>query len=128
MECKNSALCIFDKPPTQTDIIKNYVTDYFPITSISSGGPIEFHIPGNTEDYVDVNDIYLYVKFKVVKGDGSAIAAADKVGVNNLPIATLFQDVSLTLGETQIEGGQQSYPYVSYINTVMQFHPAIQRC
>ena len=127
MECKNSALCVFDKPPTQTDIIKNYVTDYFPITSISSGGPIEFHIPGNTEDYVDVNDIYLYVKFKVVKGDGSAIAAADKVGVNNLPLATLFQDVSLTLGETQIEGGQQSYPYVSYINTVMQFHPAAQR-
>ena len=127
MECKNTALCIFDKQPTQTDIIKSYVSDYFPITSISAGGPIEFHIPGNTEDYVDVNDIFLYLKIKIVKATGAAIDAADKVGLVNLPICSLFQDVSLTLGETQIEGGQQNYPYVSYLDTVMQFHPAAQK-
>ena len=128
MECKNSALCIFDKPPTQTDIIKSYVSDYFPVTSITAGGPIEFHVPGNTEDYVDVNDIYLHVKFKVTKADGTAInAATSKMSVTNLAICSLFQDVSLTLGETQIEGGQQMYPYLGYINTVMQFHPAAQR-
>ena len=127
MECKSTALCIFDKQATQTDIIKSYVSDYFPITSISTGGPIEFHIPGNTEDYVDVNDIYLYVKFKVLKSNGTVIDDADKVGVVNLPICSLFQDVSLTLGETQIEGGQQSYPYIGYLNSVMQFHPAAQK-
>lgn len=126
METKNSSLCIFDKQPTQTDIIRSAVTDYFPVTSISSGGPIEFHVPGNTEDYIDVNDIYLHLKLKVTKADGTAIAAADKVGLNNLAIASLFQDVGLTLGETQIEGGQQCYPYKSYFNTVMQFHPAAQ--
>ena len=125
MECKNSALCIFDKSPTQTDIIKSYVSDYFPVTSIATGGPIEFHIPGNTEDYVDVNDIYLHVKFKVLETDGTAIdVATGKLSLANLPIGSLFQDVSLTLGETQIEGGQQMYPYQAYINTVMQFHPA----
>ena len=126
MECKNSALCIFDKLHTQTDIIKSSVTDYFPITSLSSNGPIEFHIPGNTEDYVDVNDIHLNLKLKVLKATGKNIEAADKVGLINLPIASLFQDVSLTLGEVQIEGGQQSYPYMAYFNTVMQFHPAAQ--
>ena len=128
MECKNSALCIFDKQATQTDIIRNSVIDYFPVTSISAGGPIEFHIPGSTEDYIDPNDLYIYLKVKVLKADGSAIdAAADKVGLNNLAIASLFQDVSLTVGETQIEGGQQVYPYLGYINTVMQFHPSAQR-
>ena len=35
--------------------------------------------------------------------------------------------MSLTLGEVQIEGGQQSYPYMAYFNTVMQFHPAAQK-
>ena len=127
MECKNTALCVFDKQATQTDILKSYVSDYFPITSISSGGPIEFHVPGNTEDYVDVNDTYLYVKFKIVKASGDDLTNTDKVGLNNLAICSLFQDVSLTLGETQIEGGQQSYPYLGYLNTVMQFHPAAQR-
>ena len=127
MECRNSSLCIFDKQHTQTDIIKSYVSDYYPITSISSNGPIEFHIPGNTEDYIDVNDIYLHVKFKVTQGDGTAIVAADEVGLNNLAIATLFQDVGLTLGEVQIEGGQQCYPYLAYIPTLMQMHPSAQR-
>ena len=126
MEHHSPALTIFDKRGTQTDILKSSRVDYYPVSSLSGGGPIEFHIPGNAEDYVDVNDIVLYVKFKVVTADGKAITAAEKVGLNNLPIASLFQDVSLTLGETQIEGGQMCYPYRGYFNTVMQFQPHAQ--
>ena len=126
MNQHSAALCIFDKPGSQTDILKSSMVDYYPISSIGSGGPIEFHIPGNAEDYVDVNDIALYMKFKVLKADGTNITDADKVGLNNLPIASLFQDVSLTLGETQIEGGQMCYPYRAYFNTVMQFQPSAQ--
>ena len=126
MEHRSPALCIFDRPGSQTDILKSSTVDYYPLSSIAGGGPIEFHIPGNADDYIDVNDITLYVKFKVLKADGTAIVDADKVGLNNLPIATLFQDVSLTLGETQIEGGQMCYPYRAYFNTVMQFQPTAQ--
>ncbi|MEL6930968.1 MAG: hypothetical protein AAFO95_20430, partial [Cyanobacteria bacterium J06600_6] len=127
MEVKNSALCIFDQPAVQTDIVKNILTDYFPLTSVSTSGPIEFYIPGSSEEYIDVNDINIYILAKVIKADGSAIDVADKVGLNNLPIATLFQDVSLMVGETQIEGGQMCYPYLGYFSTVMQFTPAAQR-
>ena len=126
MDNKPSALFIFDKPGTMTDIQKYQVVDYYPLSSVTTGAPIEFHIPGNTEDYIDVNDISLYLKMKITKGDGTAIEATDKVGLNNLPIATLFQDVSLPIGETQIEGGQMCYPYLGYFNTVLQFHPAAQ--
>ena len=126
MEVKNSALCIFDQPAVQTDIVKNIITDYFPLTSVSTGGPIEFYISGSSEEYIDVNDINIYIVAKVTKADGTAIDAADKVGLNNLPISTLFQDVSLMLGETQIEGGQMCYPYLGYFSTVMQFTPAAQ--
>ena len=118
---------IFDKPGTMTDIQKYQVVDYYPLSSITAGAPIEFHIPGNTEDYIDLNDISLYLKMKVTKADGTAIDAADKVGLNNLPIAALFQDVSLTIQETQIEGGQMCYPYLGYFNTMLQFHPDAQK-
>ena len=128
MEVKNSALCIFDKPAVQTDFIKNQTVDYYPLTNVSSGGPIEFTIPGSSEEYIDVNDINLYIVAKITKADGTDIdSAADKVGLNNLPISTLFQDVSLTLSETQIEGGQMCYPYLGYFNTVMQFTPTAQQ-
>lgn len=126
MEYRSSSLCIFDKPSTQTDILKSNVIDYYPLSTIGDGGPIEFHIPGNGDDYIDVNDISLYVRFKVLKADGTAIVAADKVGLNNLPIASLFQDVSLMIGETQIEGGQMCYPYRAYFDTIMQFQPHAQ--
>ena len=129
MEVKNSALCLFDQPAVQTDFIRNQTVDYYPLTNVASGGPIEFTIPGSSEEYIDVNDIQLYILAKVTAADGkTAITSADdKVGLNNLPIATLFQDVSLMLGETQIEGGQMCYPYLGYFNTVMQFTPEAQR-
>ena len=126
MEHHSSSLCIFDKPGFQTDILKSYYIDYYPLSSLGDGGPIEFHIPGNGDDYIDVNDIMLYLNFKVLKADGSDIEATDKVGLINLPIASLFQDVSLTLGETQIEGGQMCYPYRAYFDAVMQFQPSAQ--
>ena len=128
MEVKNSSLCLFDQPAVQTDFIRNQDVDYYPLTNVASGGPIEFTIPGSAEEYIDVNDIHLYILAKVTKADGSKIdSATDKVGLNNLPIAALFQDVSLTLGESQIEGGQMCYPYLGYFNTVMQFTPSAQR-
>ena len=128
MEVKNSALCIFDKPAVQTDFIKNQTVDYYPLSNITSNGPIEFTIPGSGEEYIDLNDINIYIHAKVTRADGSNIDSAnDKVALNNLPISTLFQDVSLTLGDTQIEGGQMCYPYLGYFNTVMQFTPAAQR-
>jgi len=110
----------------QTDYQKSVTVEYYPISTLESGGPIEFHIPGNTEDYIDVNDINLYLKFKVLHSDGKPINDKDKVGLANLPISSLFQDVSLTIGETQIEGGQNLYPYLGYFNTVIQYEPAAQ--
>ena len=126
MNCKTSALCIFDAPGVQTDFQRTNMVDYYPLNSVNGVSPIEFHIPGNSEDYLDLNDIRLYLKLKVTKADGTDIGNADKVGLNNLAISTLFQDVTLTIGETQIEGGQMCYPYLGYFNTVMQFQPHAQ--
>ena len=126
MQVKNSSLCIFDRPATQTDFVRNQTVEYYPLTNVSAGGPIEFTIPGNSEEYIDVNDIQLYLTAKVTKSDGKDIEDTDKVGLNNLPIATLFQDVGLILGDTQIEGGNMCYPYLGYFSTVMQFSPKAQ--
>ena len=128
MEVKNSTLCIFDKPAVQTDFLKNTVADYYPLTNVSTGGPFEFTIPGSSDEYIDVNDIQLYILAKVTKADDKAITSStDKVALNNLPISTLFQDVSLTIEDKQIEGGQMCYPYLGYFSTVMQFTPEAQK-
>lgn len=128
MEVKNSSLCIFDRPAVQTDFISNTTADYYPMTNVTRGGPFEFIIPGSNDEYIDVNDIQLYVLAKVTKADGKDIKSVDdKVALNNLPISTLFQDAYLSIEDKQIEGGQMCYPYLGYFNTVMQYTPAAQK-
>ena len=123
----NSSLCILDEQTIQTDAIRCYIANYFSQTSLRSGGPLEFDIKGNSDEYIDVNDINLHLKFTITKSDGTDIETAkDKVGLNNLPMSSLFSDILLTLGENQIEGGQQVYPYTAYLHNIMQFHPAAQ--
>ena len=127
MDCKTSSLCIFDKPGILTDIQRTYTVDYYPVSSVSSNAPIEFFIPGNGEDYIDINETKLYVRLKVTKADGSAINQTDDVvGLTNLPICSLFQDVMLMIGDNQIEGGDMSYPLRSYLRTLFQFDPDAQ--
>jgi hypothetical protein len=128
MECKNSALCIFDKPGVLTDIQRSYTVDYYPINTLTSDAPIEFVIPGSSEDYIDVGNTNLYVSFKIVHDDGTDIdQKTEIVAINNLGIATLFSDASLKIGDTQVQGGSSDYPYRAYFQTVMQFTPAAQR-
>ena len=127
MECKNSSLCIFDKPGVLTDIQFSNVVDYYPQNTLTPNGPLEFIINGSSEEYLDLNNTSLYVAFKILHEDGTDIdQTKDVVGLNNLAISTLFSDAFLKIGETQIEGGAADYPYRGYFRTVMQFTPAAQ--
>ena len=128
MECKNSALCIFDKPGVLTDILRKHTVDFYPVSTLSSSGPIEFVIPGTSEDYLDLSKTKLYVSLKVLEDDGTNVnQTTDIVGFNNLAISTLFSDASLKISDTQIEGGASDYPYLGYFRNVMQFTPAAQK-
>ena len=123
---KNSSLLIFDGVQIQTDVISSREQEYYPLSSLSSGGPIEFYVPGNSDDYIDCDDINLYLQVKIEKAGGKALVATEDVTFANFPIGTLFQDASLTLGETHIEGGHQCYPYIAYLNTFLNYKPEAQ--
>ena len=125
--CHNTSLCIFDKQVTQSDIQKNTEVPYHPINSVSGNVPIEFHVPGAADDYIDLNDINLKVQLKVKKTDGKNIAAANKAALVNLGIASLFADVAVTVGETQIQGGEFDNPYIAYLWTLTQFQQQAQK-
>ena len=128
MNCKNSALCIFDTPGILSDIQRSYMVDYYPINTLTADAPIEFIIPGSSEDYIDVSNTRLYIRFKILHEDGSKVKQADDVvGINNLAISTLFQDAALKIGDTQVQGGASDYPYRGYFKNVMQFTPAAQK-
>jgi hypothetical protein len=128
MNCKNTGLCLFDEQDVQVDIRGKVITDYHPINTISPGAPIEFQILGVPDDYIDLGDIRMLLRVKIKKTDGKPWdSAADKVNFINLPLSSVFQDVFVQLGDTQIEGGQHLYPYNAYLSSLLQFHPSAKK-
>ena len=127
MSCKSTALCLFDDQDVQMDITGNVINDFHPLNTITPGAPIEFQILGTPDDYLDLGDMRLLMHIKISKTDGTAWDADDKVNFVNLPLASVFQDVFLKIGDTQVEGGQHIYPYNAYLSTLLQFHPSAKR-
>ena len=127
MSCKSSALCLFDEQDVQMDIINTVVTDFHPQNTISPGSPIEFLILGTPDDYIDLGDIRMLLRLKIIKNDKSAWDGDDQANFINLPLASVFQDVFLKIGDTQVEGGQHVYPYNAYLSTLLQFHPSAKK-
>ena len=77
-ECAKRELDLCSVPPTPTSIESTSFVEYYPISSLSDGAPIEFELSSSGDDYIDFNDSQFYVSRKIVKADGSAIDAAAK--------------------------------------------------
>lgn len=52
-ECAKSELDLFSVPATQTSVETGMYVDYHPVSSISSGAPIEFDVNA-TGEYLDM--------------------------------------------------------------------------
>ena len=53
-----SELDLFAVPPTQTSIDEGQWIEHQPMTSLDSGGPIEFVVPGTGDAYIDLANTY----------------------------------------------------------------------
>ncbi|XP_033642416.1 uncharacterized protein F54H12.2-like [Asterias rubens] len=120
-ECTKSELDLFTLPPTQTSIEKGQYVEYHPISNLADGGPIQFYVPGSSEEYIDPSQTQLYVKVKVTKGDGTDLKDTDVVGPCNLLLQTLFSQVDVTLNERLISASTPTYPYRAMIETLLTY-------
>uniref|UniRef100_A0ABD2W4G1 Uncharacterized protein n=1 Tax=Trichogramma kaykai TaxID=54128 RepID=A0ABD2W4G1_9HYME len=72
-ECLKSKLLLFDIPPTQTTIEGSHWIHYKPISSLTDDSPIEFVVPGNGKEYIDLahtmlsSDVELKLKLNELK-------------------------------------------------------------
>ncbi|XP_033107266.1 uncharacterized protein F54H12.2-like [Anneissia japonica] len=120
-ECLKSELGLFSVPPTQTSITKGQWVQYFPYTSISDSGPVQFNIQGSSEEYVDLGQTMLRVKAKITKSDGTDLDADDPVGPSNLLLQSLFSEVDISLNERLITPSTNTYSYRAMIETLLTY-------
>ncbi|XP_061191694.1 uncharacterized protein F54H12.2-like [Saccostrea echinata] len=84
-------LSLFASPTNQVAVEKVYLTEARPISSIGvSDTPIKIVVSGSGAEYIDLKRSRLYVKARILKADGSSLAANEKTGIVNLPLQILF--------------------------------------
>ena len=97
-EAQPSELALFDLPPTQTAVENIYYQEVLPLSQVNNDSPIEFVISGqNGMEYIDMKNTMIYVKAKIKKGDGAAIASDENIGPVNLFLPVLFSQVDVSL-------------------------------
>lgn len=126
-ECIKSELDLFNIPPTQTSIENSYWTQYKPISSLTNDGPIEFVIPGNSDEYLDLPHTLLYIKASfrtdAALGPDNAALVAQVGPVNNF-LHTLFSQVDVSLNRQPISPPNSNYAYRAYLETLLNYGPA----
>ena len=118
-------------PPLQVGILEDYLVRTGPKSSPDSGRPLEFHIPANGDDYLDLSQCYMYLKCHVLRGEGTPIETTKgdpetpgsqaKVGPVNLLFHSLFRQVDLTMNDILVSTSGGAYPYRAYITTMLSY-------
>jgi hypothetical protein len=129
---------IFSVPSTQNSIEEGYFQEYRPITPIVERGPIEFMIPGQTMEYLDLSFTTLHLQVMVSKIDGThldgetieyrnsqnvlvpAVPGSVVAPVNNL-MHSLFNNVQVSLNKKCITSSSNLYHYRAYIENLLNY-------
>lgn len=120
-ECAKSELDLFSVPATQTSVETGMYVDYHPVSSISSGAPIEFDVNATGEEYLDMANCLLHVRAKIVKANGENLEAANMVGPVNNFLHSLFSQVDVSLNGTLITSSTNTYAYRAYLETLLSY-------
>ena len=121
-EIMKSELDLFKKVSFQGSIENSQLIQYRPISSLAASQTIEFDIPVSPEEYLDLQNIYLWIKGKVVQLDGTDFPAAqdDRYSLINYALNTIFDQLEVTLGGTLVSQSSKTYHYLSYIEAITQ--------
>ncbi|KAK7484452.1 hypothetical protein BaRGS_00024344 [Batillaria attramentaria] len=119
--CVKSELDLFRVPPTQTAIEDSQHIEHRPLSTVTDTGPVEFFVSSSDVEYIDPSDTYLYVKLRVLNGDGTNLANDPPVGPENLLLHTLWSQIDLSLNETIITNSNNTYSYRAYLETLLSY-------
>lgn len=125
-------LDIFQLPPTQIAIDLSQWVEFRPMNTLTDGGPIEFVVKGEPDNYLDLAYTQLYIKLRVLKKNGGNldretrdgdenVIAGSKVGPVNLLLHSLFAQVDVSFNDRLISPSSNTYPYRGYLETLLSY-------
>ena len=88
---------------------------------MDDGGPVEFIIKNSSDKFIDFVNTYLRLKVRLLKADGTQLAETDTANFTNYPIASIFNQLDVYLGDTLITSSNNTYAFRSIIETVLNY-------
>lgn len=121
-ELATDALDVFSIPPVESALLYGKQLTIYPSTVLTSDGPVEFLLPGDSTELTALNMTRLEGELEVTKADGSALGDADKASIVNLFPQSLWKQIECSIKDTQIiDLSTPTYHYKSFIETHLTY-------
>lgn len=124
---------LFKVPPTQFSVERDIEEFYRPIAPVDINTPIEFSILSGIDEYILLNETYLYFKLTVDIEDKAdptkAMSEANWKSVvpAQLLHASCFRNVTLLGNGKEITLSPSTYPYKAYFDTLFNSNEIAKR-
>ena len=119
-EATPSSLDLFLKTSTQTAIVEGRWVEVRPINSIEETAPVDFHIDGTSEDFIDLSETYLKVKARITSDDGEeGYDDDDMVAPVNLLLQSMWSKLDISFNGKRVSSSGHTYPFRAYAETAL---------
>lgn len=115
-ECSTSPLEWFQVNPTHTAIENSLDVEYQSSTSLRDGAAVVFTVLESTNEYTDLENTKLYIKFKIVRADGSDLTAADVVAPVNDLFNSMWSNIEVSFNDRLVSHSNNIHGYTSMIS------------
>ena len=120
-ECAVGGVDLFNIPPTQTVITRRYTIELHPTGNTSDDNPIELVASAPDDDYTALSLHDLEIKAKIVKKNGGNLTDADKVGLVNFPLHSIWSQVDVYVGEELVTSSNHNYAYAAVFEKLLTY-------
>ena len=123
-EVMKSELDLFKKVSFQESIESSQLIQYRPTNALSESSSIEFDVPISADEYLDLQNVYLWIKGKVVQSDGTDFPDTqdNRYSIVNYGLNTIFDQLSIYLSGTLVSQSSKTYHYLSFIEAITQLN------
>lgn len=127
-ECSKTELDLQYVPPTMTSMMESQWRDFHPIASLDSyTAPIEFLVPPHSENFTDLSQSYLYVKFRVLRANGENLEDDKNVSTANNFLHSMFSSIDMYLNNKPVSHNMDTYPYRAYLENLFSYGNEIKK-
>lgn len=114
---------LFSEAPIQRMVKKFQHEEVYSFNNVKRDGTITFHVRGSPNQWIDLDDTYLMVRYKLLTHDGEAIANAAETCIKTIEEPNVFHNlwskVEMAIDNTPIKSVVNPYPMRPYIENLL---------